>query len=107
MRAGAEPPDSMIEAAGAGLSLGINGAMRVLLRDTRTGDYFAKEMRWVRNPEGAAEFETVEAAGWGARECGRRDAIIVLRYEKPECELGLDPVVCVTDAGGGGPGLRT
>lgn len=65
MRAGAEPPDSMIEAAGAGLSLGINGAMRVLLRDTRTGDYFAKEMRWVRNPEGAAEFETVEAAGWG------------------------------------------
>jgi hypothetical protein len=53
--------------------------MRVLLRDTRTDDYFAKELRWVRNPEGAAEFETVEAAGWRARECGRQDAIIVLR----------------------------
>ena len=49
--------------------------MRVLLRDTRTDDYFAKELRWVRNPEGAAEFETVEAAGWRARECGRQDAI--------------------------------
>ena len=81
--------------------------MRVLLRDTRTGDYFAKEMRWVRNPKGAAEFETLEEAGWKAQECGRQGTIIVLRYEEPECELGLDPIVCVTDAGGGGPGLRT
>jgi hypothetical protein len=57
----------------------------------------------------------IEAAGGNAvaygirraRECGRHDAIIILRYEEPECELRLDRVVCVTDAGGGDPGLRT
>ena len=77
--------------------------MRVLLRDARTGDYFAGGMGWVRDPEGAAEFETAGAAGWKARECGRPDAIIVLRHEKPECELGLDAGFCVTHAGGEAP----
>ena len=89
------------------LSLSLSQIMKVLLRNAVTGSYVGRETAWAKNVEGAAEFETVEAAGWRVRECGRQDAIIVLRYEKPECELGLDPVVCVTDAGGGGPGLRT
>jgi hypothetical protein len=32
-----------------------------------------------------------EAAGRKARECGRDDVVIVLKYENPEFELALNP----------------
>ena len=76
--------------------------MRVLLRDARTGSYVGREMPWVEKAAAAAEFETVEAAGRKALESERKDLIIALRYESPECELALDPVQCLKNVGGGG-----
>ena len=75
--------------------------MRVLLRDVGTGSYFGPDLAWVGKLEGAADFGTLEAAGRKARECGREDVVVVLRYENPECELALNPAYCVTDTDGG------
>ena len=84
----------------------MSGMVRVLLRDAGTGSYLAREMAWVGNVEGAAEFETLQAAGRKARECGGEDVVVVLRYEDPVCELALNPAYCVTEAGGGGQRLQ-
>jgi hypothetical protein len=80
----------------------MSGVMKVLLRDARTGDYFAKEMRWVQNPERAADFGTVETARWSAWACGRQTAAVVVRFEQSECELRWDPVVGWMGTDGGG-----
>ena len=81
--------------------------MKVLLRDAGAGLYVGRQVPWVGNPECAAEFETLAAAGQKAREFGRQDVVVVLRYESPECELALNPAYCVTAAGGRGQMLRT
>lgn len=47
------------------------------------------------------------AAGRKAREFGKVDAVVVLKYENPESELALNPVYCVTDTSDGGNGSRT
>ena len=63
--------------------------------------YVGRQAPWVRNLEEAAEFTTLAAAGWKAREFGREDVVVVLKYESPRCELALNPVYCVTDASSG------
>jgi hypothetical protein len=80
----------------------VRGIMKVLLRDAGTGSYVGREVAWVGTPEVAAEFETMEAAGYKAQEFGRHDVVVVLKYESPECELALNPAYCVTHARGGG-----
>jgi len=80
--------------------------MKVLLRDAGTGSYVGRDVAWVGNPEGAAEFATLEAAGHRAREFAREDVVVVLKYDSPECELALNPAFCVTNTRGGGQRLR-
>ena len=77
----------------------------MLLRDAGTGSYVGRQVAWVGNPEVAAEFATLAAAGRKAREFGGEDVVVVLRYESPECELALNPAYCVPAAGGGGQRL--
>jgi hypothetical protein len=72
----------------------VSGIMKVFLRDARTSLYYGKDMAWVETVKGAAEFATMEEAGGMARECGCEDAVVVLRYENPDCELALDPAYC-------------
>lgn len=75
--------------------------MKVVLRDAGTGLYVGSQVPWVANPECAAEFATLAAAGWKAREFRRKDLVVVLKDESPESELALNPAYCVTEAGGG------
>ena len=81
--------------------------MRVLLRDAGTGFYVGREVPWVASEEGAAEFETLAAAGCKAVEFGPEDVVVVLRWESPESELLLNPAYCVTEAGAGRQRIRT
>ncbi len=39
----------------------------------------------------AWEFETVEAAGRKAKASYGGNVVVVLRYDRPECELALNP----------------
>jgi hypothetical protein len=71
--------------------------MKVLIRDAGSGLYVGRQAPWADNLEGAAEFATLDAAGRKALEFGGVDAVVVLRYEIPECELALNPAYCVTD----------
>jgi hypothetical protein len=70
-------------------------AMRVILRDLKTGLYFGRQNVWVANPEEAADFVTLEAAGQAAGKCMGQHVAVVLRYTEPECELALNPSYCV------------
>jgi hypothetical protein len=81
--------------------------MRVLIRDAGNGLYVGRQAPWANKPEEAVEFATLEAAGRKAREFGEVDAVLVLRYENPECELALNPACCVTDTHDGDQRLRT
>ena len=81
--------------------------MKVLVRNAENGLYVGREATWAGDLEGAAEFATMDAAGRKAREFSAEDVVVVLRYESPECELALNPVYCVTDAGGAGKWQRT
>ena len=72
------------------------GGMIVILRDLKTGLYFGPEKVWVAKPQEAADFLTLEAAGRGAWECGSQHVAVVLRYNEPECELALNPALCMT-----------
>jgi len=81
--------------------------MKVLVRDAGTGSYVGRQVTWVGNAEEAAQFATLEAAGQQAREFGREDVVVVLRYENPECELVLNRAYWMTQAGGGGQRPRS
>ena len=76
--------------------------MKIVLRDLRTGRYFAGRRIWVARLGAAAIYSTVEEAAAVASESGGQDVAVVLRYEEPECELALNPAYCVTGAGAGG-----
>jgi len=72
--------------------------MIVLLRDLKTGLYFGRENVWVRKPQAAMDFGTLEAAGCGAEGCAGEDVAVILRYDNPECELALNPEFCMTSS---------
>lgn len=79
--------------------------MKVLLRDLETDSYSGISEPWVRRVEEAEEFKTLEDAGRKASEIDQGDLVVVLRYEKPSCELALNPAYCVPRVAGGGPRL--
>ena len=76
--------------------------MKVVIRDLGTGWYLGMNWTWVRDIRDAEEFGTLEAAGAKARETGRRKVVVVLRYQKPACELALDVAFCLPNAPGEG-----
>ena len=70
--------------------------MIVILRDLKTGLYFARENLWVGKSEEAAHFGTAEAAGREAWECIAEDVVVVMKYDNPDCELVLNPANWMT-----------
>ena len=72
------------------LSLSISQIMKVLLRNEVTGSYVGREAAWAKNAEGAAEFETLEAAVQKTLDYVREDVVIVLRDEDRKCGLALN-----------------
>ena len=85
----------------SGILLAALRPVKVLLRHAGTGLDVGRQVPWVANAECAVEFATLQAAGSKAREFGREDLVVVLRYDSPACELALNPAYCVTGAGGG------
>lgn len=69
--------------------------MRVLLKDAQTGLYYQNEGAWVREPESAMHFDTVESAGKAAVLKAEADLDVLLRYENPVQEVALNPAYCV------------
>ena len=63
--------------------------MRVLLRDTETGRFFAGADRWETSSALAFDFLTVESAASQSRAVTSGKLEIVLSYEDPPCELVL------------------
>jgi len=63
--------------------------MRVLLRNTETGRFFAGADRWETRPALAFDFLTVESAVLQGRAEKSARLEIVLSYEDPPCELVL------------------
>ena len=72
------------------LSLSLSQIMKVLLRNAVTGSYVGRETAWAKNVEGAAEFETLEAAVHTTLDYVREDVVIVLRDEDRKCGLALN-----------------
>lgn len=63
--------------------------MRVLLRDGRTGQYYAGLQGWVENSIAAADFDKVEDATHFSRNQNLAAMEVVLHYEQPPCDLVL------------------
>ena len=57
--------------------------MRVLLRKTENGFYYASPRRWVRDPRAALDFEQVERASRVTRSRRLNGIEIVLNYSDP------------------------
>jgi len=64
--------------------------MTVLLASSGTGSYYGKDIAWAATAEGAVEFGTLAEVGRMAWKCWRKDVVVVLRYENPDCELTLN-----------------
>ncbi len=73
--------------------------MKALLRNEVTGSFVGRETAWAKNVEGAAVFETLEAAVQKTLEYVREDVVVVLRDEDPKC--GLRRIGRLDDRGGG------
>ncbi len=63
--------------------------MRVWLRHTRLGLYYAGRKHWAKNPEAALDLETIERATEVSREEDFRQMQIVVNYDDPTCSLVL------------------
>jgi hypothetical protein len=63
--------------------------MRVVLRNRRTGLYYASCDRWVPDPSEALDLDAIEHAGRLAFEEGLTELEVVLDYDDPICQLAL------------------
>ncbi len=63
--------------------------MKVLLRNVHTGCYYAGNGHWAVNDGAAQRWDHIQDAAvvWLEDQLG--DAVVVLKYEQPECELKL------------------
>lgn len=75
----------------------LSATMRIVVRDSQTGLYFAEGNGWVRQPSDSTDFEEIESAARVCRqeEEGANRFRIVLRYEEPQCELSLRPEMLI------------
>ncbi len=72
--------------------------MKIILKDSRTGCYYAGDQSWSGDVSRAMDFDSInDAAAW-AVEKQLETVDVVLRYEKPTCELTLPLAVCVSGA---------
>ena len=63
--------------------------MRALLRNRKTGLYYASCEQWVPDPSRALDFDKIEHPGLLAFGEGVSGLEVVLRYEDSNCELAL------------------
>jgi hypothetical protein len=68
--------------------------VKILVRHSGTGLYLGRDGGWADKID-AQEFETIQEAGEEAWH--HEDAQVVLSYDKPKCELVLDPAYCVSN----------
>lgn len=73
--------------------------MKIILKDSRTGVYYAGDQSWSAEVSEAMDFDCINTAVTLALEEKLGAVDVVLRYEKPTCELALPLEVCVSDAG--------
>ena len=67
----------------------ISRIMKALLRDEVTGAFVGRGRAWAKNVEGAAVFETLEAAVKKTLEYLQEDVVVVLRDEDLKSGLAL------------------
>ena len=63
--------------------------MKVLLRNSSIGLYYAGRKHWVSRPEAAADLGTIERALELSREESFEQMEILVDYDEPLCELVL------------------
>jgi hypothetical protein len=63
--------------------------MRVLLRNSRIGLYYAGRQHWVGSPDAAADLQSVERATELSREEHFDQMEVLVEYDDPSCELVL------------------
>ena len=63
--------------------------MRVILRNRKTGLFYASYDQWVPDPAQALDFDEIEHAGQLAFEMGHTELEVVLSYDDPVCQLAL------------------
>ncbi len=63
--------------------------MRVLLRNSRLGLYYAGRKHWVGKPDAAADLGTIEHATEVSHDENFEEMEIYVDYEEPGCELVL------------------
>jgi hypothetical protein len=72
--------------------------MKTILRDSRTGRFYAGDQGWVTDVSEAVEFDSISAAAALARAKRLETAAVVLRYEQPICELTVPLSECPSEA---------
>ncbi len=68
--------------------------MKVVLRDLKTGWYFAGQKLWVERLDGAATFDSAKEAAAAAWDSRGQDVAVVLKYHNPESEPVSNPAYC-------------
>ena len=76
--------------------------MKIILRDALTGLYYAGNQTWCAEASEAMEFDSIQTAASVAQEQKLETVNVVLRYEKPTCELVLPLAMCVSNLAGAG-----
>ena len=72
--------------------------MKIILRDVLTGHYFHGSHTWCAEVSGAEDFDSIQAAASLAQEQKLETVNVVLRYEKPTCELALPLASCIPES---------
>jgi hypothetical protein len=72
--------------------------VRIVLKNSLTGLYYAGNQAWSADVSGAMEFDSCKAAAALALAEKLETVDVVLRYENPTCELKLPLAACVSDA---------
>jgi hypothetical protein len=76
--------------------------MKIILRDSQTGLYYSGDRTWCADASDAMEFDSIQTAAAVAQEQKLETVNVVLRYEKPTCELVLPLAMCVSNVAGAG-----
>ncbi|HZR19619.1 MAG TPA: hypothetical protein VFE51_20205 [Verrucomicrobiae bacterium] len=69
--------------------------MKILLRNTRTGLFYAGPDRWTQNDPEAFDFEQTDLALDAVREARLRSVEVLVKFEDPAFEIPLT----IVDAG--------
>lgn len=66
--------------------------MKVLLRNTRTGMFYAGPDQWADDPTQALDFEMTDRALDAVRDAGLNSMEVLMRFEDPIFEIPLSVV---------------